>query len=248
MTSAAVMQPTYLPWLGYLDLMDQVDTFVLLDTVPFAYQSWQHRNRLPAPGEPTWLTVPVTKATRRGPIADVEMSDGGGWFPERHLNILRDRYRRIPEAGLADEVAQLITAAASRQLVDLTVPLLRWLADHLDISTTLVTASELDCPGQRTELVAALTTAVGADRYVSPPGSLDYLATEHGAFDEAGIEVLVHRYDHPVYDQGVEPFQSHCSALDLVLRSPATAAEVLASGRREPASLADALLTLAGAP
>ena len=49
MTTAAVMQPTYLPWLGYLDLMDQVDTFVLLDTVQFDYRSWQHRNRIPAP-------------------------------------------------------------------------------------------------------------------------------------------------------------------------------------------------------
>ena len=66
MTTAAVMQPTYLPWLGYLDLMDQVDTFVLLDTVQFDYRSWQHRNRIPGPGgEPTWLSVPVTKATRR---------------------------------------------------------------------------------------------------------------------------------------------------------------------------------------
>ena len=47
-----------------------------------------------------------------------------------------------------------------------------------------------------------LTRAVGADRYVSPPGSLEYLATDHGAFDDLGIEVLVHRYDHPTYDQG----------------------------------------------
>jgi len=248
MTSAAVMQPTYLPWLGYLDLMDQVDTFVLLDTVPFAYQSWQHRNRLPAPGEPTWLSVPVTKASRRGPIAEVEVSDGGGWFPERHLNILRDRYRKIPEPALADEVAQRIGAGAGGRLIDLTVPLLAWLADRLEITTTVVAASALGCTGQRTELVAALTQAVGADRYVSPPGSLDYLATDHDPFDDAGIEVLVHRYDHPVYDQGIPSFQSHCSALDLVLRSPATAPSVLRSGRLELSGLADALHTLAGTP
>jgi hypothetical protein len=248
MTSAAVMQPTYLPWLGYLDLMDQVDTFVLLDTVPFAYQSWQHRNRLPGTDEPTWLTVPVTKASRRGAIAEVEVSDGGGWFPDRHVNILADRYRQIPEPHLADEVAELIVAGATGRLVDLTVPLLAWLADRFAIAPRVVAASQLGCPGQRTELVAALTRAVGADRYVSPPGSLEYLATDHGAFDDLGIEVLVHRYDHPTYDQGVEPFQSHCSALDLVLRSPATAAEVLRSGRREPATLADALLAPASTP
>jgi hypothetical protein len=235
------MQPTYLPWLGYLDLMDQVDTFVLLDTVPFAYQSWQHRNRLPGPTEPTWLTVPVSKASRRGPIHEVEVSDGGGWFPERHLNVLRDRYRDLPDPALAAEAADLIEAGSSGLLVDLTVPLLAWLADRFDVRTPMVRASDLGCTGRRTELVVALTMRVGADRYVSPPGSLDYLATDHGAFDQHDIEVVVHRYEHPTYDQGAVPFQSRCSALDLALRAPDAASEVLRSGRQAPEPLADCL-------
>ena len=52
--------------------------------------------------------------------------------------------------------------------------------------------------------------------------------------------MLVHHYDHPVYDQG-DAFQSHCSALDLALRQPDSAADVLRSGRRDPHTLAGAL-------
>ncbi|MBT4905971.1 MAG: hypothetical protein HON62_03755, partial [Rhodospirillaceae bacterium] len=35
MTSAAIMQPTYLPWIGYFALMDRVDLFVFLNNVQF---------------------------------------------------------------------------------------------------------------------------------------------------------------------------------------------------------------------
>lgn len=239
MTTAAVMQPTYLPWLGYLDLMDQVDTFVLLDTVQFDYRSWQHRNRIPGPGgEPTWLSVPVTKATRRAPIVEVAIA-GGGEFPDRHVNLLRERYRALPDAAALAEVTAVLEASDSGLLVDLTIPLLTWLAGRFGITTPIVRASDLPGPGRRSERLAGLTTAVGADRYVSPPGSLDYLAEDHDAFDERSIEVLVHHYDHPVYDQG-DAFQSHCSALDLALRQPDSAGAVLRSGRREPHTLAGA--------
>lgn len=240
MTTAAVMQPTYLPWLGYLDLMDQVDTFVLLDTVQFDYRSWQHRNRIPGPGgESTWLSVPVTKATRRAPINDVEIA-AGGEFPDRHVNLLRERYRDTPSPGALTEVVALLASSASGPLVDLTIPLLVWLADRFAITTPIARASDLPGTGRRSELLASLTAAVGADRYLSPPGSLDYLADGHAAFDERSIEVLVHHYVHPVYDQGDE-FQSHCSSLDVALRLPETAGEVLRSGRRDPHTLADAL-------
>ena len=55
----AIMQPTYLPWLGYFALMDRVDCFILLDTVQFARRSWQQRNRIKTARGPLWLTVPV---------------------------------------------------------------------------------------------------------------------------------------------------------------------------------------------
>jgi len=239
-TTAAVMQPTYLPWLGYLDLLDQVDTFVLLDTVQFDYRSWQHRNRIPGPGgEPTWLSVPVTKATRRAPITEVEIA-GGGEFPDRHVNLLRERYRDTPDADALTEVTALLEASGSGLLVDLTIPLLAWLAGRFGITTPIVRASALPGTGRRSELLASLTAAVGANAYVSPPGSLDYLADDHDDFDERSIEVLVHHYDHPAYDQG-DGFQSHCSGLDLALRQPGTAGDVLRAGHRDPYTLTDAL-------
>src|SRR5438045_3331617 len=93
MTIAAIMQPTYLPWLGYFDLIDSVDTFILLDTVDFSYQSWQHRNQIRTGQGLQMLTIPVARATRHGPIVDVGV---GGRFAATHGRGLEVAYRRAP--------------------------------------------------------------------------------------------------------------------------------------------------------
>ena len=61
----AIMQPTYLPWIGYFDMIDQSDEFVFLDSVQFNKRSWQQRNRIKAPEHVMWLTVPVFSKGRR---------------------------------------------------------------------------------------------------------------------------------------------------------------------------------------
>lgn len=43
--TAVIMQPTYLPYLGYFQLIAQADVLVFLDDVQFARRSWQQRNR-----------------------------------------------------------------------------------------------------------------------------------------------------------------------------------------------------------
>ena len=59
------MQPTYLPWLGYFDLIDTVDIFVLLDNVKLEKSSWHVRNRIRSSAGETVLTVPVSLTKSR---------------------------------------------------------------------------------------------------------------------------------------------------------------------------------------
>ena len=46
MKTVAIMQPTFLPWVGYFAMLDRVDEFVFLDSVQFARRSWQQRNKI----------------------------------------------------------------------------------------------------------------------------------------------------------------------------------------------------------
>jgi len=84
----AISQPTYLPWLGYFDLIDQVDVFVLLDSVQFEKQSWQQRNRIKTPTGLQWLTVPVEFRGRLGQrIMEVIIRDDPD-LPKKHLRAI----------------------------------------------------------------------------------------------------------------------------------------------------------------
>ena len=86
MTTIAIMQPTYLPWLGYFDLIDRSDILVFLDSVQFDKRSWQQRNRIKTPNGELMLTVPVlTKGKFDQKICDV-MIDQSQNFEKKHLN------------------------------------------------------------------------------------------------------------------------------------------------------------------
>ena len=41
-----ILQPSYLPWLGYFAQMARSDVFVLYDDVQFDKHSWRNRNRV----------------------------------------------------------------------------------------------------------------------------------------------------------------------------------------------------------
>ena len=57
----AVSQPTYLPWMGYFALINNVDAFVFYDDVQFSPQSWQQRNKIKTGNGTQWLTVPIER-------------------------------------------------------------------------------------------------------------------------------------------------------------------------------------------
>lgn len=52
-----IMQPTYLPWSGYFNLISSVDIFVFLDDIQFNRRSWQTCNRVLLRGEEYMLSV-----------------------------------------------------------------------------------------------------------------------------------------------------------------------------------------------
>ena len=70
------MQPTFLPWIGYFDLIDKVDKFVFYDDVQLSKQSWQVRNRIKnSSGNPSWLTLPIKKHPLSTKINEVEINE-----------------------------------------------------------------------------------------------------------------------------------------------------------------------------
>ena len=232
----AISQPTYLPWIGYLDLIDQVDTFVLLDNVQFEKQSWQQRNRIKTPTGLQWLTVPVLFRGRFGQlINEVEIRDIEFW--RSHLRAVELNYRRAPFFDdYFDELSFHIAARRSSPhlIADLNVRLIEWFMNVLGIQTRLLRSSQLKQPGRRTELLANICASLGAKQYVSPLGSADYLLQEIDVLFGEDVDVVFQHYEHPQYRQLFPPFCPYASILDLILNEGKRALEILQSGRRTP--------------
>lgn len=61
----AVMQPYFFPYLGYIQLMDLADIFVVFDCVQFPRRGWVHRNQFNMKsGKVDWVTLPILKGGR----------------------------------------------------------------------------------------------------------------------------------------------------------------------------------------
>src|SRR5258708_29729829 len=96
MTTLVVLQPGYLPWLGYFDLLKKADVFVHYDDVQFDKHGWRNRNRVKGPKGAVWLTVPALHGGR-GPqsILDVEIDNRQRWR-RKQLSTLDHLYSRAP--------------------------------------------------------------------------------------------------------------------------------------------------------
>ena len=70
-----ISQPTFCPWLGYFDMIDQSDLYIILDDVDFAYQSWQHRNNFITDKGLETFTVSISKGKKKQLINEVEIAD-----------------------------------------------------------------------------------------------------------------------------------------------------------------------------
>lgn len=231
MTTVAIMQPTYLPWLGYFGLMDRVDTFVYFDSVQFVRRSWQQRNRIKAAGGETMLTIPVAKkGLRDQKIADVEIIYGDD-FPRRHINVLMTNYR---QAAFFDAYAPAlfdILQADNGKLADLTIGICEWLAQAFGVTARRIRATTLDNAGAKADLLVHLCRQLGAQRYISPVGSHDYLE-DSDAFAQAGVELAYHGYEHPTYPQLHGPFLPYMAAVDLLFNVGPESLAVIRAGQR----------------
>ena len=230
MAKAVIMQPTYLPWLGYFDLMDQADIFVLLDSVQFDKRSWQQRNRIKSPRGELMLTIPVlTKGKFDQRICDVKV-DPTYNFSKEHTGAIKLNYAKaIFFKKYFDSIEGLLNKR-QEYLCDFTISFILWIRDMLGIKTKLIRSSSLNVDQSKAELLVQICQAVGAGQYLSPLRSKDYIG-DGRLFADNHIELIYHQYTHPEYKQLFGEFIPHLSAVDLLLNEGDASLAVIRSGR-----------------
>lgn len=220
-----VLQPGYLPWLGFFDQMRRSDIFVLYDDVQYDKHGWRNRNRIKTPKGPHWLTVPVRHKGLGWPrINEVEIDNQTVWG-KKHIGTIRQFYAKAPY------LAQYLPMLEDRLLrpwtllVDLDLSLIDLMCEWLQLKRDVIRASSLGIEGDRSDRLLALCRHFGATRYLSGDAAKTYLDRE--LFAQNGIEVEWQGFRHPVYPQQHGEFVPFLSALDLVLNCGPDSAAIL---------------------
>ena len=223
----AIIQPNFVPWLGYFDIIDAVDTFVLLDSVQYTKSDWRNRNRIKTPAGLRWITVPVS-APRGTLIRDVASKDLE--WRQRHLRQIEAAYR---EAAHFDTVMPVIRgwfeSLESPMLVDIDHSLIENVCTFLGIQTPILRASDFSASDDRNERLLNLVNACGGTHYVSGPAARAYLDEARFRAEGIAVDWMAYEYDPP-YQQPHPPFTWNVSVLDLLLCCGPDARRYVGSG------------------
>ncbi len=224
------MQPTFLPWIGYLAMFEYVDIFVFLDSVQFAKRSWQQRNQIKTASGPQWLTMPVkSKGLRDQPIIDVQIETEAN--PQaKILNAIKTNYSSAPFFNEYFPAFERVFLSEATNLCELNIQVIRWLLQSFGVQEKKwVRSSNFDFQGAKADLMVNICNHFGAKVYLSALGSKEY-NEQSTAFTENGIKIVYHQFQHPTYHQAFGEFVPFMSAIDLLFNEGPSARRFLLEG------------------
>jgi len=215
------MQPTYLPWLGYFDLISQSKDFVFLDNVKFNKSSYHHQNKILSTNGMVLLSVPTHayKGRMDTLINEVKVDDSKNWR-KKHLTSIEQSYRKTAYYDEIYPKLKPIISGNFQYLSELNIELIKLFSSILSLDVNFHLASQIDVSAtDRVEKLVELCQTLQCDTYYSPIGSLDYLDTVDNRllFSLANIDVYFQKFEIIPYSQRRESFESHMSILDALM-------------------------------
>lgn len=184
----AIMQPYFLPYIGYFQLMAAVDKFVLLDDVHFINGGWINRNRIAVNGEPHWLTIPLVKGSQNRLINEIEIIQDPAW-KRKMMRKVEFSYHGAPFANELLRLFSRILNAASGSLAKFLCWHLREVADFIGFEATIEPTSAIYPKEGRSgqDRILDICRREGAKTYVNLPGGRELY--DPRSFASAGIEL-----------------------------------------------------------
>ena len=232
----AILQPSYLPWLGFFDQMAHADTFVFLDDIQYTRRDWRNRNRIRTKDNWAWLTVPVIQKDKfHQPLLETRIDNSVNWR-HKHLQSIHHNYSRSPYFNLYFPYFESLYNKQWTYLVDLCYETIYYLCEKLNIHTPTLKSSELNAGGLKDEKILAICRKLNASHYLTGDKAKDYLSAE--VFLEQNIVLEYHEYMHPEYSQQFPCFVPYLSVIDVLFNLGEKSGEILIQKRMNAGDLA----------
>lgn len=214
MTRIGILQPYFLPYIGYFQLINNVDLLVLADDYEYSKGGWINRNRLVINKKITHITLPLESGSDSLTIRERQISKG--FQPLSAVSKISNSYARSANKDVTNRLVREIFLQSERNLFKYVLNSIVQVCNYLKINTQIVPLSTLGISklARRQERVIEICKNLGASQYLNPEGGKELYDAK--TFHKFGLELqfLVHK---PIeYHQFLSDFEPRLSVLDLI--------------------------------
>ncbi len=168
------MQPYFLPYIGYFQLINAVDKFVIYDNIQFSKNGWINRNRILVNGKDVYITLPLQKASD---FLDIDQRNLVGSFvqeKEKILRLINSAYKQAPYFDLVYPLLEKIMSNNESNLFKFIYNSLMVICEYLEIKTEFIISSSVPVNHslKSQEKVIAICNLLNAQQYINPFGGI----------------------------------------------------------------------------
>lgn len=210
-----IMQPYFLPYIGYFQLLNAVDKYVIYDNIQYTKKGWINRNRILQNGKDLLITVPVEKDSDYLDIKNRLVSNG--FDRQKLLNQIREAYRKAPHFDSVISLIENIINVDENNLFDYIYNSVKTVCEYLNIDTEVIISSTLDIDhslkGQ--DKVISICKKLGATDYYNAIGGQELYNLED--FKKENIDLHFLSANPIEYKQLKNEFVPWLSILDVMM-------------------------------
>ena len=211
------MQPYIFPYIGYYQLMNAVDEFVVYDNIEFTKKGWINRNRVLVNGKDEYITLTLKKDSDHLHIKDRFLADTWETDRKKIINRITESYRKAPHFAAAFEVIERCILYQDKNLFNFLLHSFQQVNEYLDINTKLVTSSsiEINHSLKSEKKVIAICKAKNAKTYINSIGGIELYNKNN--FSNDGIELQFLQAKNVTYTQYKNEFVPWLSIIDVMM-------------------------------
>jgi hypothetical protein len=209
-----IMQPYFLPYIGYYQLLNYCDTFVVYDDIEYTKKGWINRNRFQLNGEVRTFSLNLKSASDYLAIRERSLADN--FDRSKLLRLVEAAYRKAPCFDELVDFLRPVVLFESNNLFSYLENSIQQACLHLGITTKIVRSSELEIDAgiRGQERVLEICDALSAKQYVNPIGGLDLY--DRQSFIDRGIDLKFIKSRLTPYPQGNFEFMPALSVVDQI--------------------------------
>ena len=212
----AIMQPYIFPYLGYFQLINSVDTFVVYDDVNFIKKGWINRNNILVNNQARLFTIPLIKASQNKRINEIRIFDEENWR-EKFLNTIKTAYKKAPEFIEVYPLLEEIILFKEDRLDLFLINQLKLLANFIGIQTAIKSSTNLyDNNHLKAEdRIIDICKIEKCSKYINAKGGVDLY--DKGRFADNGMQLNFLFPDNITYKQYNDEFVPYLSIIDILM-------------------------------